>query len=485
MDWSHLLTVIRQQGYDGSDELEAVRPWFVKNDYDPDAVEIGDGKTKTLDELYTGRKGRLFDAGPAVALASRQAEVSRLVQQELDDVHKAVGDLTPVERNGAKAHGQIKVRDRLEDDPNLGYRPYSQSGLGQWLGDVRKAAEMTEAGRPSDLPERLVKCQAITEARTKAGLGMQESLDSEGGFLVSPEHSNMLLKKMHDTGLVANQCRQINMQRRQFTIPFIVETSRVDGSRHGGVQGYWTGEGVAATASQPAFGKLTLNAHRLGAIGYVTDELEDDSDPAALQLLGELFAEELAFKLDDAIINGDGAGKPLGVLNSSALITVTRANNDVIEGSDIIGMWSRLWAKSRPTAVWFINQDAEPSLAAAAMAGTPSGAQGGMGLFWTPATQGGVGAGTVMPLLLGRPVITIEHMASTAAPNTFGLFDMQQYLLGRRSGIDTASSIHVRFTQHEMAFRATMRVDGQPWWESTLTPFNSTITQSPFITVAT
>ena len=48
-------------------------------------------------------------------------------------------------------------------------------------------------------------------------------------------------------------------------------------------------------------------------LAAVTDELLADAG-ALENILSQAFAEEIGFKLDDAIINGDGAGKPLGVL---------------------------------------------------------------------------------------------------------------------------------------------------------------------------
>ena len=54
-----------------------------------------------------------------------------------------------------------------------------------------------------------------------------------------------------------------------------------------------------------------------------------------------------------------------------------------------------------------------------------------------------------------------------------------------KGGMESASSIHVKFTTDETAFRFVMRVDGQPTWNAALTPSNGSNTQSPFITLDT
>jgi len=55
------------------------------------------------------------------------------------------------------------------------------------------------------------------------------------------------------------------------------------------------------------------------------DELLEDA--AALEnWLTTYVPQELRFKVEDAVMNGDGVGKPYGVLNSTALVSATRTN---------------------------------------------------------------------------------------------------------------------------------------------------------------
>ena len=65
------------------------------------------------------------------------------------------------------------------------------------------------------------------------------------------------------------------------------------------------------------------------------------------------------------------------------------------------------------------------------------------------------------------------------------LLDLSQYITITKGGIQAAQSIHVKFTTDETAFRFVVRVDGQPLWNSVLTPYKGSDTQSPFVTVAT
>jgi HK97 family phage major capsid protein len=106
----------------------------------------------------------------------------------------------------------------------------------------------------------------------------------------------------------------------------IDQTSRADGSRQGGVLGYWVDEGTAPTASNTKLARIELKLRKVGAYGAMTDELL--SDAAALG--GELetaFAAELMFQVENKIYRGNGASAPLGFLNAACLVSVAKETN--------------------------------------------------------------------------------------------------------------------------------------------------------------
>jgi HK97 family phage major capsid protein len=63
--------------------------------------------------------------------------------------------------------------------------------------------------------------------------------------------------------------------------------------------------------------------------------------------------------------------------------------------------------------------------------------------------------------------------------------DLSQYLFVDKGGIQSASSIHIKFDYAETAFRWIYRADGQPTWQSALTPFKGSNTVSPYIALNT
>ena len=71
---------------------------------------------------------------------------------------------------------------------------------------------------------------------------------------------------------------------------------------------------------KPKFRQITLKLKKLIGLCYLTDELGNDS--AAMEsVITTAFTREFGFVLDDVIINGTGAGQPIGILNSGCLVT--------------------------------------------------------------------------------------------------------------------------------------------------------------------
>jgi len=313
--------------------------------------------------------------------------------------------------------------------------------------------------------------------------GLNEAIGSEGGFLVQTDFATELLKRTYETGVLANRCRRIPISANANGVKIlgIDESSRATGSRWGGVQAYWLAEAGLKVGSKPKFRKIELELNKMIATYTATDELLQDT--AALEsIVSQAFSEEFGFMIDDAIINGTGAGLPLGVLNSGALVTVTKEAGQpaaTILAENVVKMWARMWSRSRPNAVWFINQTIEPQLYTMSLAvGT-----GGIPVYM-PAN--GL-SDSPYGKLMGRPVIPIEQCQALGTLGDIILADFSQYVLADKGGIQTAQSIHVHFVYDESVFRFVYRVDGQPIWNSALTPYKGGAgnSLSPFVVLET
>ena len=216
----------------------------------------------------------------------------------------------------------------------------------------------------------------------------------------------------------------------------------------------------------------------VGGLVYATDELLQDANALESYITNNL-PEELLFIVENAIVNGTGAGQPLGIMNSGALVTVDAEVGQAaatVVAENVINMWSRRWVPSR-NYVWLVHQDVGPQLHQMNLAVGVGGQ-----LVYMPA--GGLSQAPYATLM-GRPVIESEYMQTLGTTGDIVLCSLDEYQMIEKGGIQTASSIHVRFVYDETCFRFVYRCDGQPKWNAPLTPFHGTNTVSPFVALAT
>lgn len=367
------------------------------------------------------------------------------------------------------------------DPAKLFAQPRDAKTEGAWgFGDLgqfaKEVAKSTTERRHSERIEKMFRSDMIV----KAAAGMGELIGSDGGFLVPPTFSTTLFERIYSNDLLS-RTDQYTVAGNQMVFPRNAETSRATGSRYGGVQSYWRQEGAAPTTSKPTFGRFTLTLHKLISLAAVTTELIEDSSMALEQYLNRVFTDEIQFLIGDAIMNGTGAGQPLGLLNSPCLVSQAKETGQAattINTQNIVKMWSRLWAGCRDKAVWLVNQDTEPQLYTMTLGiGTA-----GIATYMPP---GGL-SGKPYATILGAPVIATEFNATLGTVGDIILVDMSHYVTINKGGPNAQTSMHLYFDTDEAAFRVSFRISGASWWSAPLTPFKGTSnTQSHIVALAT
>ncbi|HEX4302841.1 MAG TPA: phage major capsid protein [Rhizomicrobium sp.] len=315
----------------------------------------------------------------------------------------------------------------------------------------------------------------------EATLGSNETIAEDGGFLVEKDIADGLLRRTFDVARIANRARRIPISAKSngLKINALKDDNRATGSRWGGLQTYWIGEGDSLTPTRPKFRQMNLQLKKLAGLLYATSEMLQDSTALA-GVISEAFPEEFSFMVDDAMFEGAGAAMPLGFMNAGCKVTVAKEAGQAAKSvvyENITKMFARLPARSIPSSEWWINQDAFPALQGLqAVIGT-----GGVPVFLPPGGLSGSPFGT----LLGRPVMPIEYCNTLGTEGDIVLADPTNYVMIDKGDVQYATSIHVAFVTDEQAFRFIYRVDGQPVDDKPITPFKGTDKQSTFITLAT
>lgn len=245
-----------------------------------------------------------------------------------------------------------------------------------------------------------------------------------------------------------------------------------------GVVAAWRSQsaGVAMTQAKHNMPKMdNVPVHELYAFIPATNELLEDA-PRLVNKLTRKSATKLAWKLEEAVIYGDGAGEPLGYFNSAALVSVAEEGSqaaDTIVAANVAKMYSRLLFLPGARPVVLLNNDALPQLMTMTL---------GDHVIWTPPSQGFASAPG--GFLLGMPIRLTQQAKTVGDKGDIQILIPKGYYIARRSnGIDFASSIHLYFDQNMTAFRWTARIGGQPHLSTAVTPNNGSNTLSTFVTL--
>lgn len=388
--------------------------------------------------------------------ASRQQKAASLLETATASTR-----VTSPNRTGLQIGRQ---RLAIEDDPKRGFKSFAHF-----------ATQVFDAGNQPRNDAMLM--------QVAAGTGLSQSINSDGGVLVPPAFSKAIWDKaMTKSNSMLSYCDQIPVDAgvESVTVPAIAESSRADGSRQGGVRGYWKSELAAMNSSQQKFREVKLTPQELYVFCFISDKLLRNAPGTASKMMEDGAADEIAFKIGDGIVNGDGNGKPVGFVGHTATVSISKETGQpaaTVVPENISKMWARCHANWRTGAAWFINQDVETALRNMKFeVGT-----GGLPVFLPP---GGM-SDSPYSTLYGRPVIPIEYCATVGTVGDIVLANLKAYAAAVKGMTDTAYSMHLKFDYAQTAYRVIFEMDGQPWLNSAITPFKGSNSTSPIVTLAT
>jgi HK97 family phage major capsid protein len=302
-----------------------------------------------------------------------------------------------------------------------------------------------------------------------------ESTPADGGYAVPPDFRQDIIKHVMGEDALLSRTDQQTTSSNAITFPIDATTPW---QSSGGILATWENEGGQKDQSKPTLGQLTVRANKLTALVPVTDELLEDVGAMANYLRVKT-PEKMNFAINDAIINGSGVGRPLGILNSPALVTVDEDDSqdaDTVTFGNVVRMWGRLYAPYRRNACWLINQDVEAQLQAMAFPGTGTAVP----VYIPP---GGL-SGAPYATLFGRPIIVTEACPELGTTGDIILADLSQYLtVVKAGGIRSDISMHLWFDYDITAFRYVIRIGGQPWLSAPIDRKNGSNTLSSIVVI--
>jgi HK97 family phage major capsid protein len=414
-----------------------------------DVISLDESEARTLIKAQHAELAEAPDNADSLEL---QTLVERSVDEAVESLIKRTATRTAEKL--ADRRPRISVgQDNELLDPRDGFR-----GVGEFAGAVRRAFEN------HGIDQRL-------QRRLKA-TGASEGVNADGGYAVPIEFSQNVFNDILGEDSLFNRCFLIPMTSNSIKLPALNYTTQ--GSF--GVSAYWTGEGAAITASKPAYRQPQLNLNKLAALVPVTSELLEDGI-AIEPIITRLAADAITFTLNDAIINGDGSSKPVGIVGHASVVSVPKETGQAaatVVAENVVKMRSR-YIGNPANALFLIHRDVEPELLT-----MQDGA--GRWLYFAPGTF----ADTPNGKLLGAEVLPLSNCQALGTNGDILYADLKQYAIGyKAAGPTQAMSLHLYFNTDELAYRWTFRVDGRPWRDAPLAAKHGSSTYSPLVTLAT
>lgn len=269
---------------------------------------------------------------------------------------------------------------------------------------------------------------------------LQEGIDANGGYLVPDEYDSRLIDGLTEE----------NIFRKLGT------TIKTSGEHKINIAGTkpaaaWIDEGGALTFGDATFSQIVLDAHKLHVAVKVTEELLYDNAFNLESYILNQFAKALANAEEDAFLNGNGTGKPLGLLAATggAQVGVTAASATAITADEVLNLIYALKRPYRKNAAFITN---DQTLSVIRKLKDNNGSY-----IWQPSYQAGE-----PDRLLGYTIHTsayVPTIASGAAVLAFG--DYSYYNIGDRGSRSFAELKELFAGNGMVGFLAKERVDGK------------------------
>lgn len=334
------------------------------------------------------------------------------MEQEINDLGKEIA--------------RLERQEALEAELN---RPVNQP-LTSKPGSGR--GEEPKTGRASD-EYRKAMLDAFRSNFKRVSNILQEGVDADGGYLVPEEYDHRLIDTLSEENIMRRLATTITTSGEH---KINIAATKPAAS--------WIEEGGALTFGDATFSQILLDAHKLHVAIKVTEELLYDN---AFNLEGYIldqFGKALANAEEDAFLNGDGTGKPLGLFAAKGGGTVAGTLTAAIKSDDMLDLVYALKRPYRKTASFIMN---DKTLASLRKLKDNNGAY-----IWQPSYQAGE-----PDRVLGYAV----HTSAYAPEDAIAFGDYKYYNIGDR-GTRSFSELWELFAGNGMiGYVAKERVDGK------------------------
>lgn len=261
---------------------------------------------------------------------------------------------------------------------------------------------------------------------------LQEGVDADGGYLVPEEYDKRIIDILSEENIMRKLGTTITTSGQHKINIAATKPAAA-----------WIEEGGALQFSDATFSQILLDAHKLHVAIKITEELLYDNAFNLESYIVTEFGKAIANAEEDAFLNGDGTGKPLGLFAKTGGGTKA-ASTDAPTADDFIALIYALKRPYRKNASFIIN---DKNIALLRQLKDNNGVY-----MWQPSVQVGE-----PDTFLGYKLYTSQFVPTNAI--AFG--DYRYYNIGDR-GTRSWQELRELFAGNGMiAYVAKERVDGK------------------------
>lgn len=404
-------------------------------------------------------------------LEKRQKILDELEQQEEENEDKEGSEGLEGEETGEAEQTEARKIKKPDGKRNFA-EPKQHKRLRLFRNFGEQLAAIKAGAQNGTIDERQQKLQ--NESRSI--LGMNTTIGSEGGLAIQTDFAGMMMESAATQGNILPLVDRYDVSGNSNAVNWVdIDETSVATTVFGGVQVYWAGEASSVTAKTPKLVERELKLLKLMGTAYATHEMESNSSFVS-DLYQRAFQTAINRELEACILTGTGAGKPLGIINGPAAVSVAKETGQAaatIVWENVGKIYNR--ALSKVNGVWVIHPDCNTELDNLVL---PIGVGG------VPVTLSAAQGGTVTNLK-GRPIVESDHCSALGTVGDINFVDFSQYMMIFKGGLQQDYSIHVQFLTAQNCFRFIFYANGMPKQSSALTIKNSSNTRSACVKLAT
>ena len=173
---------------------------------------------------------------------------------------------------------------------------------------------------------------------------LQEGVDADGGYLVPEEYDSRLIDVLEEENIMRGLGTKITTSGEHKINIAATKPAAA-----------WIEEGGALSFGDATFDQILLDAHKLHVAIKITEELLYDNAFGLENYIITEFGKALANAEEDAFLNGDGNGKPLGLFAATGGGTIANTLTAAIKSDDVVDLVYALKRPYRKTASFIIN----------------------------------------------------------------------------------------------------------------------------------